>query len=248
METLSLSAPEGIDPKNKKRGPRKFGSGERGFHAGSYPRVGPFAIYVKRPERKGETHREGRMFYMLDEYRVNGKVARTPPAEGWAFYLGRMYGPGTYRVHHNEDDKPARALIYVSADLAARGQSASDADEADDQADDAPTQDNPPISGIEATIQQIEALRRAQDILTPPAQPGLLETLAANPGLMQLLGAALAPKPNPPAPPPRPPSPPADPWSVVARFAAKHGITPEQAISVLHAATTQQAADDADAA
>lgn len=221
------------DPKNPKRGPRKFGSGERGFQTGTYPRRGPFTIYAKRPTKRGDTERDGRTFYVLDEYRAeNGRLTTSPPPEGWAFYLARTYGPGTYRVHHvDENNQPARAVMFIPPHLCERAGERDD--DRDDERDD-DTRDNPPIaSDLERTLASIEALRRAQEVLTPPAAPGLLETLAANPGLMQLLAAAIKPPSPPPAPPAAPKAPPTDPWSIVAKHAAANGITPEQAIQIL---------------
>lgn len=222
--------------KNGKREARKFGSGERGFQTGNYPRLGPFDIYQQRPSKKGGDQREGRTFYVLGEY-----PNRKPPAEGWVFFLARTYGPGTYRVHHNGGTE--RAVIYVSPDVVARASGIGADDDDDDDGDD-DAQPNPPAGSIASLIEQINTLNAAKELLTPAAQPSVLETLAKSPVLAAMLAQLAAPKPNPPPAAKAPP----DPYETIARFAREMGITPEQAIKALAAARQQDdGEDDADA-
>lgn len=233
--------PTPVDPRNKRRAARKYGSGERGFQVGEYPRVGPFEIYRARERtRDADKGDKGRTFYImgfLDQ--------RKPPPEGWAHWLLARFGPGTYRVSHKNNGLVGRGLIDVPRTLpplmAANGRVPSDDDD---------EQDNPPMSAAGEILEQMEEMKRLREALglSDKPEPGVLDALLKNPALMQLLAGLLAPKPPAPNPPaaaaPAPARP--DPMHAAASFAAQRGLTPEGLIELVDRATRGPSGPDGD--
>lgn len=237
-----------VGTKNKKRGARKFGDGDRGFQVGSWPRHGPFEIFRAREKRDSAESEKGRTFYII------GYLAkRKAPPEGWPHWLLARYGHGTYRVSHHNDGKYGRGLIDVPKSLPPLPGTAGASHGFDEDGDDGEPRDNPPMSAASELLEQMNELEALKAALGGgKAEPSVLETFAKSPVIMQLIASVLAPKPNPPAAPtaglaaPVGARPGPDPMLAAASFARQKGLTPEQLIDLVHRATTPAGEVDED--